>query len=367
MNPIGMLSAEKNKRILVICPHPVDYVPGQRLKFEQYFDAWQAAGYQVDVSPFMSEKMQQIVYMEGHFLDKVGGTLGGYICRVKDLFRVKKYDIVYVFLWVTPFGPPFFEYLLRKLASKIVYDIDDLIYMKRTSPANKFIKILKSAGKVNFLMKNANHNLVSTDKLMDYARQFNKNISLIPATVDIKKYPYPVGHKTSETVMIGWSGSHTTSKYLHLLDNVLKKIAEKYTISIQVMGDKNFVVEGLPVELIEWTAATETQNLQQFDIGLHPLPDEEWIYGKSGGKLVQYMAAGLPIVASALGPNCKVIKDGYNGFLADTDEEWIEKLSLLIEDKVLRKQMGANSRQFAEEYYSVEANSVKYLSVFNNL
>jgi len=103
-----MPSDEKNRRILVICPHPIGYVPGQRLKFEQYFEAWVAAGYQVDVSPFMSEKMQQIVYLQGHLPAKIGGTLGGYIRRLKDLFRVRKYDIVYVFLWGTPFGPPFF-------------------------------------------------------------------------------------------------------------------------------------------------------------------------------------------------------------------------------------------------------------------
>jgi glycosyltransferase involved in cell wall biosynthesis len=362
-----MTSKERNKLILVICPHPVGYVPGQRLKFEQYFETWQAAGYEVDVSSFMSEQMQQLVYLKGHFLAKISGTFGGYIRRFRDLFKLKKYDIVYVFLWVTPFGPPFFEYMFRGLASKIVYDIDDLIYMKSTSPANKFIKILKSDRKVNFLMKNADHILVSTDKLMHYARQFNTNISLIPATVDVKRYPYPVDRKTSETVVLGWSGSHTTSKYLHLLDNVLKKLSEKYLISIEVMGDKSFAIDGLPVKLIEWAAATEVQSLQQFDIGLHPLPDEEWVYGKSGGKLVQYMAAGLPMVASALGPNFKAIKEGYNGFLAASDEEWVEKLSLLIEDKALRKQMGERSRQFAEEHYSVEANSVKYLSVFNNL
>ena len=367
MNPTGMPSEEKNKRILVICPHPVGYAPGQRLKFEQYFEAWRAAGYEVHVSSFMSEKMQQTVYLKGHFLTKISGTLGGYIRRFKDLFEIKKHDIVYVFLWVTPFGPPFFEYMLRRLASKIVYDIDDLIYMKNTSPANKFIKVLKSDGKVKFLLKNADHILVSTDKLLRVAQQFNASISLIPATVDVNRYTYPVNGNASKTVVLGWSGSHTTSKYLHLLDNVLKKLSEKYPISINVMGDKSFTIDGLHVNLIEWTAATEVKSLQQFDIGLHPLPDEEWIYGKSGGKLVQYMAAGLPIVASALGPNFKVIKEGYNGFLAASDEEWIEKLSILIKDKALRKEMSKHSRQFAEEHYSVEANSGKYLSVFNNL
>jgi glycosyltransferase involved in cell wall biosynthesis len=294
------------------------------------------------------------------------GTLAGYMRRFRDLLRIPRYDIVYIFLWATPFGLPITEWLIRRLAKKQVYDIDDLVYIVKTSKHNSFIKPLKSSSKINFLIKNSDHVLVSTDELVAYTKKFNQNLSLIPATIDVKKYRFPVDHQ-SDVVMIGWSGSQTTSKYLHLIDDVLKYIAQKYPVKIMVMGDDDFALEGVDIELLHWSAETEVANIQRFDIGLHPLPDEKWAYGKSGGKLVQYMAAGLPIIATAIAPNYKVIKDGYNGFLVKDDKEWIEKLELLIKDVQLRKQMGCNSRKFAEEYSSVEANAHKYLAVFNQV
>lgn len=361
-----MSSAKRNKKILVLCPYPTGYVPGQRLKFEQYYDNWRENGFELEISPFISERTQKILYKKGHLLGKITGTLGGYLRRFRDLLRVPRYDIVYIFLWATPFGPPITERLIRRLAKRQVYDIDDLVYIVKTSRHNSFIKPLKSSSKINFLIKSSDHVLVSTDELVAYAKKFNPRLSLIPATVDVRKYQCPRNYQ-SETVVIGWSGSQTTSKYLHLIDDVLRYIAKKHTVRIMVMGDDDFVLDGVDIELLHWTAETEVGNIQKFDIGLHPLPDEKWAYGKSGGKLVQYMAGGVPIVATAIAPNYKVIKDGYNGFLVKNDQEWIEKLELLINDEQLRKQMGHNSREFAEEHSSVEANAHKYLEVFNRV
>lgn len=361
-----MQSEKQNKKILVLCPYPTGYVPGQRLKFEQYYSDWRENGFELEISPFISEKTQKILYKRGHLFGKVMGTLAGYMRRFRDLLRIPQYDIVYIFLWATPFGPPITEWLIRRVAKKQVYDIDDLVYIVKTSKHNRFIKPLKSSSKINFLIKNSDHVLVSTDELVAYTKKFNQNLSLIPATIDVKKYKFPGEHQ-SDAVVIGWSGSQTTSKYLHLIDDVLKYIFQKYRVKIMVMGDDDFVLEGVDIELLHWTAETEVANIQKFDIGLHPLPDEKWAYGKSGGKLVQYMAAGLPIIATAIAPNYKVIEDGYNGFLVKNDKEWIEKLELLIKDAQLRKQMGCNSRKFAEEHSSVEANAHKYLAVFNQV
>ncbi len=361
-----MPSEKKNKKILVLCPYPTGYVPGQRLKFEQYYSNWRENGFELEISPFISEKTQKILYKKGHLFGKVWGTLSGYARRFRDLLRIPKYDIVYIFLWATPFGLPITEWFIRRMAKKQVYDIDDLVYIIKTSKHNSFIKPLKSPSKINFLIKSSDHVLVSTDELVAHAKKFNQNLSLIPATIDVKKYQKPRPCQ-SRTVVIGWSGSQTTSKYLHLIDNVLRHIAQKYPVKIMVMGDDDFILDGVDIELLHWTAETEVANIQKFDIGLHPLPDEKWAYGKSGGKLVQYMAGGLPIIATAIAPNYKVIKDGFNGFLVKDEQEWIEKLELLIKDDMLRKQMGCNSRKFAEEHSSVEANAHKYLSIFNQV
>ena len=352
------------KSILFIVPYPKDTAPSQRLKFEQYYPGFEKQGYTIDAVPFVSDGFWKIIYKKGFYIRKAAYTMLGYVKRYALLFSVHRYDVVYVHLWGTPFGLPIFEWLLRKLSMKLIYDIDDLIYKGESSPGNKFISSFKSSGKVDFLMGNADKVLISTDKLLSYAGQFTNKLSLIPATIDVEKYKFKK-ELNLDKVVIGWSGSHTTSKYLHLLDDVLKKISMRPDVKIMVMGDSSFSIDGANIDLLEWSADTEMHNIQQFDIGLHPIPDEEWVYGKSGGKLVQYMAAGLPIVASAIGPNYKAITDGYNGFLVSDEQAWYDKLELLITDVNLRRQMGVNSKKTAIESYSIEANLSKYMDAIS--
>lgn len=354
-----------SSKILFIVPYPFDTAPSQRLKFEQYYTELEKAGYEITIAPFIDRKFWKIIYQKGFYLQKIIYTLLNYLKRFVLLSNVSQYDIVYVHLWATPLGPALYERLLRKFSKKIIYDIDDLIYKGSSSPNNKSVNFLKTSSKVDFLMKYADHVLVSTEKLLSYTQQFTSKVSLIPATIDVNKY-HRKAPLLQGPVVIGWSGSHTTSKYLHLLDKVLKKLAQEHDIRIMVMGDKDFAIEGLHIELIEWSAENEVESLLQFDIGLHPVPDEEWVYGKSGGKLVQYMAAGIPIVASAIGPNFKAVENGYNGFLVTSDEEWIAQLKLLITDEKLRRQMGTNAKDCAVKSYSVEANADKYLQALKH-
>lgn len=352
-------------KILFIVPYPYNTAPSQRLKFEQYYSFFRDEGYELTHVSFIDESFWKIVYKPGYFLEKILNTIKGYLKRYLLLFWMGQYDIVYVHLWGTPFGFPVYEWLLRKFSKKLIYDIDDLVYLADHSKNNKLSGVFKSSHKINFLMRTADEVLVSTEKLDEYVQKFHNRIIQIPATIDLTRYPLRIKDVDS-TVVIGWTGSHTTSKYLHLLDSVLREISKRHVVKIQVMGDPEFSIDGLDnLELIEWTAEKESENLQRFDIGLHPLPNEDWVYGKSGGKLVQYMAAGVPILASAIGPNFKAVKEGYNGFLIATGDAWISKLELLITDAGLRKEMGLNSRKVAEETYSTKANLNKYLHAFS--
>ena len=115
-----------SKKILFVCPYPENVAPSQRLKFEQYYQYFRSSGYEVETSSFINQSFWKIIYKKGGFFKKVWYTLSGYFSRLKDLLRLRKYDVVYVHLWVTPFGPPFFEWLFRKMAKNMVYDIDDL-------------------------------------------------------------------------------------------------------------------------------------------------------------------------------------------------------------------------------------------------
>jgi glycosyltransferase involved in cell wall biosynthesis len=365
----GMLSEKriKRKKILVICPHPVGYAPGQRLKYEQYFEIFKENGYDVIVSAFMSERFQKIVYRKGKFLEKIFWTITGYFRRVYDLLRVGRYDIVYVFLWVAPFAPPLFEKLTRVFAKKIVYDIDDLVFLNPPSSSNPLIHYLRSPKNHISLMKSADHVITCTPYLDQFVRQYNQSTTDISSTVNTNVYRPKTDYCTKDKFVIGWSGSHSTSKYLHLMDGVFRELAKKHSFTLLVMGDAGFTLDGVEVKALPWKEEYEVEIIGRFDVGVYPLPDEEWVYGKSGLKAIQYMALGVPTLATAIGANFRVIENGVSGFLLKTEQEWIEALNKLIEDAELRKRIGKEGRKRVEELFSVQKNKDKYLKILNEV
>ena len=368
MNLIGMQLQEKKNKILVICPHPVGYVPGQRLKYEQYFKDWEESGFEVTVSPFMSEGMQNVVYKKGFILIKILGTLNGYFLRFIDLFRVRKYNIIYLFLWGTPFGPPIYEWILRKLANKIIYDIDDLVFLKNANHANKLSGLLKGKEKPIFMMKNADHVITCTPYLDTFVRKYNNNTTDISSTIDTVSYKPINKYENKNEIIIGWSGSHSTSQYLYLLKDVLLKLQETFPFKLLVMGDPSFKIDGLNIEAIEWKEDWEISTLQRMDIGVYPLPlNDEWVLGKSGLKALQYMALGIATIATNVGCNDRVIVDKKTGFLVKTEEEWYNSLLKLLKNPLLRSEIGLKGRNRVETYFSIEANKDKYLNILKSM
>lgn len=375
MNRIGMSKHKKNskqKRVLIICPHPVNVAPGQRLKYEQYFDYFEKNGFEVVVKPFMTPSFWEIVYKKGYVFQKILWTIYGYWTRILLLFKIKNYDISYIFLWVTPFGLPLFEWLTVKLAKKIIYDIDDMVFLGHSSDANRFIQNLKGRKKMIFLMKNANHVITCTPSLDNFVRQFNKNTTDISSTINTKTYKPKKSYELKKPIILGWSGSHSTSKYLLLLEPVFEKLMQN-GINFQVLciGNENFKFKNdqIPLKAIPWQLQTEVEDLSKIDIGLYPLPDEPWVYGKSGLKALQYMALGIPTLATAVGTNFRIINDGENGFLIPVNDHqtWIKRILELVESEYLRQKIGANGRKTVVENYSVDANKDTYLSILNNL
>jgi L-malate glycosyltransferase len=355
-------------KICVVCPHPVGYAPGQRLKYEQYFESWELNGYDVDVSPFMSESMQQIVYKKGHFFAKIKGVLGGYFRRIALLFKIRRYDIAYVFLWATPFGPPIFEWIICRLAKKIIFDIDDLVFLKNNPHEKKYLSWIKGKNKPIYLMKNADHVITCTPYLDNFARQFNSNTTDISSTINTETYIPVNSYKNDHILVLGWSGSHTTAKYLYLLKDVLLELNKKITFKLLVMGDDSFNIEGLDVEAISWKEEYEVQTLQRMDIGLYPLPlDEEWVLGKSGLKALQYMALGIPTIATNVGCNNRVMIHEESGLLVKTKEEWLVAFEKLMNNKALRKQIGEKARQRVENLYSIKATAPVYLQILEKV
>lgn len=361
------MSNKALKKILFLSPYPFDKAPSQRLKYEQYYSFIKDEGFQISTSSFVDESFWKIIYNEGNLLKKGFYALKGYLRRIRDLITIRKYDIVYVHLWVTPLGFAFFEWMLVLFAKKIVYDIDDLIFLGHTSDANKKSKFLKGKAKAIYLMKKADHVITCTPMLDEFARKYNSNTTDISSTINTSVYIPKKDYTLNRKVVLGWSGSHSTSKFLHLLDEVFNDLKREMDFELLVIGDPEFKLEGINVTAIPWTVANEVSDLSKIDIGLYPLPDEPWVYGKSGLKALQYMALGIPTIATSIGANFRVITNEENGLLVNSNEDWKKNILRLKNDITLRERIGKQGRISVEEKFSLIANKDKYLEILKKM
>lgn len=355
------------KKVLVLCPYPERVAPSQRLKYEQYFGYLRQSGYEIVVSPFQTMAMWRIVFQRGRLFSKVIGVIGGYLRRALDLFRIPFYDGVYVSLNVTPLGPPLFERAVRLLARGMIYDIDDLVFLNRTSDVNRLASKIKGTNKPLYLMKHADHVITCTPYLDSFARRLNPHTTDISSTIDTDVYVPKTSYANEHRLVLGWSGTFSNAPYLRLLDSVLVELRKRIDFKLLVIGVPDFKVDGLEVEVLPWREITEVADLSQIDIGLYPLPDEGWVYGKSGLKALQYMGLGIPTVATAIGTISRIIEDGVSGYLVRTPEEWLERLYELATAPDLRARLGKNGRACVEERFSIRANRDTYLRIFQEV
>ena len=289
--------------------------------------------------------------------------------RVLHLFHLKNYNVVVVAREAIPFGTYFFELLIKKvLKKKMIYDFDDAIWIKKISDGNKKFSFLKSASKYSKIMKLADVVIAGNSFLADYAKQYNNHVEIIPSCVDLDLYKV-VSKMDDNKICIGWSGSESTLSHLLSISNVLKMIQMKYEglVYFKVISSRdNFSVDGLTIKSLKWNATNESTELEEFDIGIMPLFKNEWSKGKCSMKGIQYMGKGIATVMSNIGTNKEVIQHNTNGFLADSELEWITCLSKLIEDKSLRLSMGAAGRITVEKKYSVQAWLTTWIKLINS-
>lgn len=351
------------KRLAVLCPYPPDRAPSQRFKFEQYYDSWRRAGWRVQVHPFWDEAGWEALYASGRTVAKALGFVRGLARRRRALKAALEADLVYLHLEAVPLGPPLLERRIARAGVPLVYDIDDLVHLPHASRANPFMRRLRSPDKVTELLGLADHVVVCTEYLRELALEHADAVTNISSTIDLGRYrPRPHRDRT-EGAVVGWSGSHSTSPYLHLLDDVLRELQESDGIRVRVIGDASFRIPGVELTATEWRAGTEVADLSEIDVGVYPLPREEWVLGKSGLKALQYMALEIPTVAEDVGTNREIVDPGRNGFLVEGPDAWLSTLRRLVRDPDLRRRVGREGRRTVEERYSVKANTEAYLSV----
>lgn len=356
------------RKILILCQQEKGITPGQRFRIEQYLSFLEENNYEIEFSSLMKHSDNKYLYSAGFFIRKFIILVKSIFIRIYDLIRVKsnEFDAVFIYRDALMIGSVFFERQISKTSVPIIYDFDDAIWLNDVSDGNRKLAWLKNPDKTTKIIKYSTLVTVGNQFLANFAKSINSNTVIIPTTIDTN-YHIPINKEIiKEKICIGWTGSITTVKHFNYLIPVLKKLLAVYPhIEYKLIGDPNFENKELGIKGIEWKIETEIFDLQQIDIGIMPLPDDEWSRGKCGFKALQYMALEIPCVISPHGVNSDIVRDGVNGFLADNEHEWFEKISMLIENKQLRLTLGRAGRQTIIAKYSVEANKMKWKEAFD--
>ena len=354
-------------RVLALMPGLYDTSPGQRYRLEQWEPLLRERGVEVTWAPFEDDELHSVVYKPGQMGKKLQLVTRNLARRLSTISKARNYDLVYILREAALLGPAIFERLLYQQRVPFVFDFDDAIFVSYRSPSNGYLSYLKFASKTKTICRLASHVMVGNPYLADYARQVNNNVTVIPTTIDTEKYRVPPPRTDSGPIVIGWTGSYSTVQHLDTLRGALKKLAQTEKFRLRVIGTPSYELAPVDVEAMQWRAATELEDLCAIDIGVMPLPDDNWSKGKCGLKALQFMALGIPTICSPVGVNTDIIQDDENGFLAGTEDEWVEKLTRLLRSAELRRRLGDAGRATVEQEYSAATQAPRVYEVFKSV
>lgn len=279
--------------------------------------------------------------------------------RLHILRRAREADVV-VILRKT-LSPPFL-YLLRKAARRLVFDFDDAIFVRSNGQPSR-----RREGGFRRTMRACDAVWAGNRYLADAAARINDHVSLLPTSIRPDRYDIhaekPLGH-----IDLVWIGSSATRKYLVEALPAMEALAKRHPqLRLKIIADFDLETRHLTTLPVTWSEATEARELAGSHIGIAPMPNNPWTRGKCGLKILQYMAAGLPVVASPAGVNRDVVIDGETGYLAISESEWVDTLQKLIDDAGLRERQGLLGRQRVLERYSEIATARRMLADLNSL
>lgn len=336
-----------------------------RYRAFQYLPSLAVAGIQPEVKPLFDDAYLARKYAIGR--TPINELFRSYFRRLWATFVVPRGSVVYVEYELLPYFPALLEYLLVWRGCRFVVDYDDALFHQYDNHSNRWIRRLLG-GKIATVMRLARTVVAGNSYLADYARRAGASrVTVIPTVIDLQRYPVPALTKRTGSITIVWIGSPSTSKYLLEIVPALAEVCKSGQVKVRLIGSGNIDLPGVPVEHVPWCEDTEVEAMQSSDIGIMPLPDELWERGKCGFKLIQYMACGLPVVASPVGVNADIIEPGVNGFLASTHQEWVAAFQTLVSDSLLRERMGQAGRAKVEQNYCLQVTAPRLAKVLLNV
>jgi glycosyltransferase involved in cell wall biosynthesis len=325
-----------------------------RHRYLQYLPYLREAGVACDVSPLLDDRYLSAAFSGQKPLVPLLEALGR---RAVAIVRAGRYDRIVLHCEAFPYLPRVFESSLHLRGIPYVYDFDDAIFHQYDCHPNPWVRWLFSE-KIRAIIREASDVIAGNEYLAGYAREVNERVTLLPTAVDTQRYTVrpdePVASQ-NRPLVVGWIGSPSTAPFVAQQRDALAAFCSDHHARVVLVGSGSITLPGVPVEIRPWREETEVRDIQEFDIGIMPLPDTPWTRGKSGFKLIQYMACGLPVIASPVGVNATIVDHGQGGFLASDHQEWRAALEALAVDPKLRARLGRHGRRKAEEHYSLRA------------
>lgn len=347
---------------IVLFGNAPEKIAAIRYRVQKFAAMMEAEGHVCVVCLPSSVALRERLWEQGGRLGKLLYLMLVFLRRAAQLRHVPGADVVFFRGPVFDYGPPLFERVIHALNPRMVFDIDDAIWEPPAHVESFFVRFM-DFGWVRKMCGLCRHAVVGNSYLEEYVTRHGCPATIIPTCVDMEKHVEKDYARRGDAVVLGWTGLKDNLGYMRRIEPVLQELAGRYRIRLHVATGGVYRLDGVEVENERWTLAHEIDYLRKADIGLMPLEDTPRARGKCAFKAIQYMAVGVPPVISPVGMNASVVEDGVNGFLADTPEEWREKLERLICDAELRERMGRAARAKAEREYSHAANFPKFRAV----
>lgn len=358
------------RRLLVLANKAAGLAPGQRFRFEQWAPRLaRDHGITLDLLPFESPGLTNILYQSGHLVEKGARATADLVRRFGAVAKARHYDAVLLFREAALLGPAIHERLIDWTGTPIIFDYDDSIWSAQQEANNGIFSKLHFFGKTSTLCRIAAAVTPGNAFLADYAAKRNSNVFVTPTSIELDDYPIVAEPADDGRFVVGWTGSTSTLVHFEHARAPLERLAREIPLAVKVICNvpPKRPIEGAEMRFVPWSQEREAAEVGDCHVGIMPLPDNEATRGKCGLKALQYMATGRPAVVSPVGMNLDLVKDGVNGRLASSDDDFFDALLALARAPDERRAMGIEARKTVEQHYSAQAVAARFAAVVRSV
>jgi hypothetical protein len=338
-------------RVLALVPYPLDTTPSQRFRLEQWAPLLGREGIELEFSPFFDAQAMRYLHAPGGLWRKIRAVMAGLRTRRRDLGRARGFDAVVIHRTAWLVAPTSLELAFARQGVPVVFDFDDAVYLPHGSGANRLFDWLKFPAKISALCRSSRAVTAGSAYLGAWAERHSGHVSVVPTSIDLDRYTLAHAREPGARLVVGWTGSATSLTHLEASAPMLQRLLAVRDVELRVVSNRAPRIPGVSAVWRQWAPETEVEEIRAFDVGIKPLPDDEWSRGKCPMKELQYMALGIPVVCSAVGGSREAVRHEETGYLVASEEDWVTALSRLADSPALRRRMGQAGRRVVEARY----------------